>query len=92
MELFRANYRWQKPIRSLGVRAASLVPANTCEQLDLFTDNARRDRQRMLDATVDDIRRRFGYAGIQRGTVLLDRGLGSLNAREEHVVHPVGLL
>lgn len=92
MELFRSNYRWQKPIRSLGIRASSLVPANCYEQLDLFTDNDKRDRQRLLDAAVDDIRRRFGYAGIQRGTALTDFRLGSLNAREDHVVHPVGFL
>lgn len=92
IELFRSNYRWQKPIRSLGIRASSLVPASCCEQLDLFTNNAIRNSQRLLDAAVDDVRRRFGYASIQRGTALMDCRLGSLNAREDHVVHPVGFL
>ncbi len=92
MMLFRSNYRWKKPIRSLGVRASSLVPANCCEQLDLFTDNDKRDRLHLLDTAVDDLRRRFGYASVQRGTALTDNKLGSLNAREDHVVHPVGFL
>jgi DNA polymerase-4 len=28
MELFKANYRWDKPIRSLGVRGSDLVTAD----------------------------------------------------------------
>ena len=36
MELFRANYQWEKPIRSIGVRGADLVTAGSLTQLDLF--------------------------------------------------------
>ena len=38
MELFRFHYNWRKPIRSLGVRASSLSPANTPWQISMFTD------------------------------------------------------
>jgi DNA polymerase-4 len=38
MELFAANYRWDKRIRSLGVRGSDLVTATGQVQLDLFED------------------------------------------------------
>lgn len=43
-----------------------------------------------VDRTVDYIRRRFGYYSIQRGIMYFDAGLSSLNAKEEHTVHPHG--
>lgn len=57
--LFKANYRWDKPIRSVGVRGADLVNDNYMEQLDLFCDFQMREKQMKMDVAVDDIRRRF---------------------------------
>lgn len=90
--LFRANYRWKKPIRSIGVRASSLCDASQPWQLDLFVDQAKRERQRKMDRTVDDIRRRFGFYSIQRGLALSDKTLQSLNAKEDNIVHPHGYM
>jgi len=36
MELFIENYRWDNPIRSLGVRGSDLVTADRHIQIDLF--------------------------------------------------------
>lgn len=44
MELFAVNYRWSKPIRSIGVRGADLVTANGHTQLDMF-DEHKLDRE-----------------------------------------------
>lgn len=88
--LFRANYKWNKPIRSIGVRACDLVSDNYWEQEDLFTDYAMREKQMALDIAVDDIRKRFGYHSIQRGLMYQDKLLSSLNAKEDHTVHPKG--
>lgn len=90
MELFRNNYRWEKPIRSVGVRACDLVQANCPVQLDLFQNEERRERLHKMDVAVDVIRRRFGYASIQRGMMYQDRLLSNLNAKEDHTVHPHG--
>lgn len=92
MELFRENYNWKKPIRSLGVRASSLCAANTPWQISLFIDPERRERQQRMDRTVDDIRRRFGFYSIQRGISLSDNTLKSLNAKEDNTVHPHGYM
>lgn len=89
-KLFKENYRWDNPIRSLGVRASELVTDNYWEQEDLFTDYHLRDKQMALDVAVDDIRRRFGFYSIQRGLMYQDKILSSVNAKEEHTVHPHG--
>ncbi|WP_370802257.1 DinB/UmuC family translesion DNA polymerase [Eubacterium ventriosum] len=65
-QLFQSNYKWNKPIRSIGVRACDLVCDNYWEQENLFTDYAMREKQMALDMAVDDIRRRFGFQSIQR--------------------------
>lgn len=88
-KLFKENYDWRKPIRSVGVRGADLVTDNYWEQMDLFSDVQMREKYMKVDAAVDDIRRRFGFYSIQRGLMYQDRQLASVNAKEEHVTHPV---
>jgi DNA polymerase-4 len=87
--LFKANYNWHKPIRSVGVRGADLVTDYYFEQLDMFTDAAMREKQMKVDEAVDDIRRRFGFYSVQRGLMYQDRTLSAVNAKEDHTVHPV---
>jgi DNA polymerase-4 len=87
MELFAANYRWQKPIRSIGVRGADLVTADQHIQLDLFGEDPTTKEQ--LEKTIDDIRRRFGPYIIQRCSMLIDRQLTGFDPKSDHVIHPV---
>jgi len=90
MELFEANYKWQKPIRSIGVRGCELCAAGGSVQLSLLDDENRRDKLVRLEATVDDIRRRYGNLSIQRALLLSDRRLGNINPKDDHIIHPVG--
>lgn len=92
LELFRENYKWEKPIRSIGVRASDLTNPCCATQLSLFIDEAYRDKLRRADRTVDEIRRRFGYKSIQRGLMYYDRTLSAVNAKEDHTVHPHGFM
>ncbi|MDF2572577.1 MAG: polymerase [Sporomusa sp.] len=87
LELFTVNYRWDRAIRSIGVRGADLVTADGHIQLDLFD----RDKTQMegLESTIDKIRQRFGQYSLQRCTMLLDRKLTGFNPKYEHVIHPV---
>ena len=89
-QIFKANYDWRKPIRSVGVRGADLVTDNYWEQIDMFSSVELREKQMKVDAAVDDIRRRFGFYSIQRGLMYRDKALSAVNAREDHVVHPHG--
>lgn len=86
--LFRANYDWRLPVRSVDVRVSNLVTDGYYEQLDLFTDVEQREKMKKMDEVVDVICKRFGFYSIQRGLMYQDRRLSSVNAREEHTVHP----
>ncbi|AJQ28200.1 DNA polymerase Y family protein [Pelosinus fermentans] len=87
MELFKANYRWETPIRSLGVRGSDLVTADRHVQLDLF-DNSNLDAE-ILAGTVDTLHKRFGHYSVQRCAMLLDRHLTGFNPEQDHVIHPI---
>ncbi|WP_281246859.1 DNA polymerase Y family protein [Pelosinus propionicus] len=87
MELFKTNYRWETPIRSLGVRGSDLVTADRHVQLDLF-DNSNLDAE-ILASTVDTLHKRFGHYSVQRCAMLLDRHLTGFNPEQDHVIHPI---
>ena len=89
-ELFRASYRWEKSVRSIGVRGAGLVEMNSCLQLSMFQDDKKRDKWERIDATVDKLRERYGYMSVQRALMMTDPLLGKINPKDNHTVHPVG--
>lgn len=88
MTLFRENYHWDRPIRSMGVCVSSLQSLYGDEQLTMFP---KRNRQRLyeLETAVEDIRRRFGHYSILRASLITD-GIGKINPRDDHVIFPVG--
>lgn len=86
--LFKENYSWNNPIRSLGVRGADLVNDNYWEQLDIFSSAEYREKLLKADRAVDDIRRRFGYFSIQRGLMYKDKKLSHFDCESMHTVHP----
>lgn len=86
-ELFKKHYRWEHPIRSLGVRGSDLVMEDIPVQLDLFDNQEKREKLERLDRAVDEIRRRFGYFSIQRAAMYQDKVLSHLDAGT-HTVHP----
>lgn len=90
LSLFERHYTWDRPIRSIGVRAAGFIHDTEPVQLDFFSDEKRRRRQENLEAAVDGVRRRFGYGAVGRAVLLEDRQLSGVNPREEHVIHPYG--
>lgn len=88
--LFKANYNWRQPVRSIGVRGADLVSEGYYDQLDLFGNEMLREKCKKVDIAIDDIRRRFGYHSVQRGLMYKDQELSALDAKSEHTVHPHG--
>ena len=73
------------PLRSIGLRVATLVSADEPEQMNLFVNEKKYDHQRAIDRAVDAIREEYGYHSIKRGLTAIDKELGMLNAREEHI-------
>jgi DNA polymerase-4 len=92
MRIFLANYKWENPIRSVGVRACDLCDPFTPVQLSLFCDENYRDRLRKADRATDDIRKRFGYYCVQRGLMYCDPDLSHVDAKKDHTIHPHGYM
>ena len=92
MNLLRENHKWEKPLRSIGIRGTNLVPIGCTRQLSFFEDEARRERAERMEYVIDDIRRRFGHFAIDRAFMRSDRQLGKLNPKAEHTIHPIGFM
>ena len=87
LEIFRQNYTWDRPIRSLGVRGADLVTENGAVQLDMFAPDSA--EQELLERTLDRLRERFGPYCVRRCALLQDNRLTGFNPKDDHVIHPV---
>lgn len=90
MRLLQDNYRFRKPLRSVGIRGMDLVPIQTAIQLNFFEDPVRREKRERLEVAVDELRRRFGHAAVSRAVTMCDPSLGTLNPKDDHTIHPVG--
>ena len=90
-QLFKENYSWEHPIRSVGVRVSNLTPDTMPHQTDLFMSEEIREKYLKADLAVTDIRRRFGYSSVLRGLMYFDKALSGLDAKaDDHMIHPVG--
>ena len=90
MALFRANYRWEKSIRSVGVSVGELASYSRPVQLSMLCDEAQRERQCALDRSLDSLKRRFGSFCVRPAALMKDPRLCGFSPKEEHVIHPVG--
>ena len=57
-KLFAESWKGE-PLRLIGVALTNLTD-ESFEQLSLFEDNEKKERRRKLDATMDEIRKKFG--------------------------------
>ncbi len=85
LKLLRANWRWPKPVRAIGLRTTDLIGGAQPEQLTLFADAHTREKRERLERSVDDIRRRFGRDAIRRAAVTIDESLLGSDRREENM-------
>lgn len=70
--LLARHYKWKLPIRTLGVTAGDLVPADQVSlQLDLDGTAEKRDKFERIERAMDGLKDRYGSAAIRRGTELL---------------------
>ena len=59
-KLFNDSYDWSKGVRSIGVRCTKLVRADSGEQLSIFQEAKKSERDDRLNKAIDDINRRYG--------------------------------
>lgn len=90
--LFKRNYTWSKPVRSLGVNVSDLSWGYDPVQLDFYANTVRREKKEDLEKTVDGLRQRFGHSCILRGTALTDPLFASMNPKGDHIIHPTSFL
>ena len=82
VELFKESYDWHLPVRSIGVRLTDLVSSDAPEQLSLFEEVDRNEKEDRLEKTVDTIRERFGKKSLM---LLGELGNKAENRRDEGV-------
>ena len=71
-----------QPLRLIGVALTDLT-ADDYRQMSLFEDTRDREKQKKVDETVDDIRRRFGNGMITRGSTLNSAGKVARKAKAQ---------
>ena len=67
-KLFTESWKGE-PLRLIGVALTNLTD-ESFEQLSLFEDNEKKERRRKLDATMDEIRKKFGNDKITRASIM----------------------
>ena len=92
MALVKASWDERRPLRSVGVRGAELIPASAPRQLSLFREEEGREKQERLERSVEELRRRFGKGVIGRAAARLHTDLWSPDLEKTQVIHPIGLL
>ena len=66
-ELFKENYSFSEPLRSVGLRAINLKTEHLGGQLDLFGEKKDDAKTEKADKSLYDLRRKFGKEKLKRG-------------------------
>ncbi|MCM1296880.1 MAG: DNA polymerase IV, partial [Muribaculaceae bacterium] len=74
--LFKEVYKWDNPVRSIGIAVSDFIFGN--EQLDLFGDIKKDEKQKRLDSAIDKLRAKYGNNIIQPAIVFKDPKLKDL--------------
>ena len=83
--LFCENWPIAKPVRMLGVTISGFD--YHVEQMsfgDFFSDGENRKKKERVENAVFEIRKKYGYATLQRGVVIADEKLSGLDLRKEN--------
>lgn len=90
--LFKDTYKFENPIRSIGVAVSNFISDEIPAQYDFFTDTSKKEKLESIDKTVDDLKRRYGNYTIQRANLLKSTDISTFNPHDDHNIHPVGVL
>ena len=91
-KLFKRCYgHWPKPLRKVGVRGCNLVGMDVPRQLTIFEDASKAAEKEELERVINALRNRYGNKIIQRAIMYTDRELSGVDAKKDHIIHPVGV-
>jgi len=88
-DLFCRSYSWQRPIRSVTVRAIYLVEEDAPVQTSVFDNSAKLEKREKLDSIIETLRKRFGKNVITYAT--LCQNLKLPPDRETELIMPTGM-
>ena len=88
-QLFKKRYDWRNPIRSVTIQAINLFPKDMPQQIDLFCDYERAEKQEKLDGCVEKLCQRFGKRCIRNAVLLQELGMPMGNVE---ITMPTGLV
>lgn len=89
MSLVKANYFFQTPMRSFGIRVCDLSSSDGPLQISVFKEENRRFRLMDLETSIDSIRKRYGPYAVQRAVLLKRREFGDLGDTTEALMRKV---
>jgi DNA polymerase-4 len=89
MKLFKQQYNFSKPLRSLGVRACDLIDGVCGYQISIFNNAEKQIKVERIDRCLDKLRRRFGKDAITRASLIYTDIIGESDPLT-HDVHPIG--
>ena len=67
-ELFKANYNFSEPLRSVGLRAINLKDSHNAVQQDFFGNSDKLENLEKIEDSIYKVRKKFGKGSIKRGT------------------------
>ncbi|MCL2434077.1 MAG: DNA polymerase IV [Clostridia bacterium] len=89
MEMLRANWQWNRPIRNVGLAATNFVPETQGMQMSLFEEDNKYQKTEILERVVDDLRGRYGHYCIGRGILMKDKSLGWADPTAQDSPHAI---
>ncbi|OQB51295.1 MAG: DNA polymerase IV [Firmicutes bacterium ADurb.Bin146] len=89
IKLVKANWYFQKPVRSFGIRVTDLASSKGPIQISIFKEENKRFKAMDLEYSIDSIRKRYGPYAIQRAALLNTRSCGDLSDSTEALMREV---
>lgn len=70
IELFDECYKWNTPLRSVGLRAVNLRDSSSAIQQDLFGESSTEEKIEKIEDSIQSVRDKFGLDSIKRGRIV----------------------
>ncbi len=69
-DLFKENYHFSEPLRSVGIRAIGLKGETCAEQIDMFDEGKNEKKSDQIEDSIWSVRKKFGNDSLKRGRIL----------------------
>ena len=70
IELFDECYKWNMPLRSVGLRAVNLRDSSSAVQQDMFGESYAEEKIEKIEDSIQSVRDKFGMSSIKRGRIV----------------------